>query len=195
MRTTFVLATLLAFGLGGAPAAAQTFGFGAHAGVSVPTGDYGDAAKLGFLGGLDLWYPLATVSPALTWYSSVDAIAHSLDRDDADTGFFYVPVMTGLRFDIPVGPVAAFATGQLGLVVTRGPSLDFTTGPITVENDPEWNTDFGFNVGGGLQLTDNVYAGVKYYPLNDVGFGYEGVEESATWDVSFLDIYVGFGVR
>lgn len=195
MRTSFVLATLLAFGLGGTPAAAQTFGLGAHAGVSVPTSDYDDVAELGFLGGLDLWYPLGMVSPALTWYSSVDAIAHSYDHDDADTGFFYVPVMTGLRFDIPVGPMSAFATGQLGLIATRGPSFETTTGPITIGSDAEWDTDFGFNVGGGLQLTDKLYAGVKYYPLNNLNFSYEGAEESAELDVSFLDIYVGFGVR
>lgn len=186
MRTSFVLATLLAFGLGGTPAAAQTFGLGAHAGISVPTSEYDDVAELGFLGGLDVWYPLAMVSPALTWYSSVDAIAHSFDHDDADTGFFYVPVMTGLRFDIPVGSLAAFATGQLGLVATRGPSL---------ATNAEWDTDFGFTIGGGLQVTNNVYAGLKYYPLNDLNFSYEGVDQSVEPDVSFLDIYVGFGVR
>lgn len=189
MRNSIVLATLLVFGLGSAPAAAQTFGFGAHAGVSVPTGSYADDADLGFMGGVDLWYPLAMAGGALSWYSSVDAIAHSVDIDDADTGFLYVPVMTGLRFDVPVGPIGAFATGQLGVVLTRGPS-DVTVGPITYDSS-DWGTDFGFNVGGGLQLTNNIYAGAKYYPLGDVNF--EGATDPS--DVSFLDIYIGFGVR
>jgi hypothetical protein len=191
MRNSILFATLLAFGLGGSPAAAQTFGFGAHAGVSVPTSDYSDVADVGFLGGLDLWYPLAMVTPALSWYSSVDAIAHSVSVDDADTGFLYVPVMTGLRFDVPVGPVSAFATGQLGLILTRGPS-EATFGPITVDTDADWGTNFGFNIGGGLHLTDNISAGVRYWPLN--GLNFEQAGGSYEYDVSFLDVYIGFGV-
>lgn len=190
MRNSIVFATLLVFGLGGTPAAAQA-GFGAHAGVSIPTGDYSDGAEVGFLGGLDLAVPLAAVSPALSWYSSVDAIAHSVDVDDADTGYLYVPVMTGLRFDIPIGPLSAFATGQAGLVLTRGPSFEGAIGPIQFESDAEWGTDFGFNLGGGLQLTDNIYGGVRYWPLSGLNFEYPNSSVEA--DVSFFDIYVGFG--
>ncbi len=192
MRTFFVLTMALLFGVGSAPAAAQTFGIGAHAGVSIPTGDYSDGADLGFLGGVDLSYPLSMVTPALSWYTSVDAIAHSVADDDVDSGFLYVPAMTGLRFDLPVGPVAAFATGQLGLVMAKGPSFDMPGG------DSNWSTNFGFNIGGGLQLTNNIYAGVKYYPLSGIDFKYDGLEGAAGFndaDVSFLDIYIGFGVR
>lgn len=194
MRKTLVLSTLLMFGLGGAPAAAQTFGFGAHAGVSIPTGDYSERTDLGFLGGLDLWYPLTMATTGLSWYTSVDAIAHSINDEDLDSGFLYVPVMTGLRFDVPIGPVAAFATGQLGLIVTKGPSFGVGVGGASAEVDSDWGTNFGFNVGGGLQLTDNIYAGAKYYPLGDLTFDYEGDAQFEA-DVSFVDIYVGFGVR
>lgn len=190
MRKLFVLATLALFGFGNAPAAAQTFGFGAHAGVSVPTGSYSDHAELGFLGGLDLLYPLAMVTPALSWYTSVDAIAHSSARESVEGGFLYVPVMTGLRFDVPVGPMAAFATGQLGLVMAKPPS-DLRVGDVIVEGDSDWTNSFGFNVGGGLRLTDNIYAGVKYYPLGGVDFQFD--DTVVNEDVSFLDIYVGFG--
>lgn len=191
MRNSLVFATLLVFGLGGTPAAAQV-GFGAHAGVSVPTGSYSDAAELGFLGGIDLSLPLAMAGGALSWYSSVDAIAHSVDFEEAETGYLYVPVMTGLRVGVPVGPVGAFATGQLGLVVTRGPSFEEGFGPVGFESDADWGTDFGFNVGGGLHLTDNVYAGVRYWPLS--GLNFESASGSREEDVSFFDIYVGFGV-
>ena len=99
MRKSIVLATLVLFGA--APAAAQTFGFGAHAGVSLPTGDYGDIAETGFSGGLDLAYPLMML-PGLSWYSSVDAVGHSVDEETAnvdgvttDGGFLLVPAMTG----------------------------------------------------------------------------------------------------
>lgn len=184
MRKTILFATM-ALVASTAPAAAQTFGFGAHAGVSLPTSDYGDVAETGFLGGLDLVYPLYGLAPGLGWYSSVDAIAHSWDN--IDNGALYVPIMTGLRFTIPAGPIALFATGQLGAILTRGPSNDEGL-------DPELGTEFGFNFGGGLHLTENVYAGVKYYPLGDVDFGYDGTDDVLTADVSFLDIYVGFGV-
>lgn len=192
MRTSIVFATLFVFGLGGTPAAAQA-GFGAHAGVSIPTGDYSDDAELGFLGGLDVTVPLTSVSPVLSWYSSVDAIAHSLDDDDADTGFLYVPIMTGLRVNVPVGPLSAFAAGQAGLILTRGPSFEVTGGPEGFGSDAEWGTDFGFNLGGGLHLTENIYAGVRYWPLSGLNFEREGSGEQE-FDVSFFDIYVGFGV-
>lgn len=193
MRNWIVLASMLTFGLGGSPAAAQTFGLGVHAGVSLPTSDYGDVAKTGFSGGLDLWYPLSTLAPGLSWYTSADAIAHSAEAESLDGGFLYIPLMTGLRFDIPVGPAALFVNGQAGAIFTRGPSSDIDN----VFVDSETGTDFGFNFGGGLQLTDNVYAGVKYYPLGEVDFSYENgaVTVTDTRSVSFVDIYVGFGIR
>lgn len=193
MRNWIVLTTLLLFGFGGAPAAAQTFGFGAHAGVSVPTGDFADAAELGYLGGLDLWYPLVTLVPGLSWYTSADAIGHSAEGQNLDGGYLLAPIMTGLQFDVPVGPLALFANGQVGAILTRGPSSDADN----VLVDSELGTEFGFNVGGGLQITDQLYAGLKYYPLGNVEFEYEGTVADATRtrDVSLLTLYVGFGVR
>lgn len=192
MRKFIVCATLALFA-STTPAAAQTFGFGAHAGVSLPTGDYADNAELGFLGGLDLWYPLSAMVPGLNWYTSVDAIAHSAEPEGVDGGFLHIPVMTGLQFDVPIGPVAAFATGQLGIIFSKAPD-DFRLGNVVLVGDSETGSEFGFNFGGGLQLTENIYAGVKYYPLGGTDFEGEtgGAQEI---DVSFLDIYVGFGVR
>ena len=204
-RFSTAAAMVFALFLMAGPAAAQTTGFGAHAGVSIPTGGYGDAeadnelggnAELGFSGGLDLFYPLAMVSPALSWYSSVDAIAHSVDEDAAgelrEDGYFYVPVMTGLRFDVPIGPVGAFATGQLGVVLAQGPNFA-DPGAGDALGESEMTTNFGWNVGGGVQLGQNFYLGAKYYPLGDMEFEYENGND--TRDVSFVDIYLGFGVR
>lgn len=193
MRNCIVLTTLLLFGFGGGPAAAQTFGFGAHAGVSVPTGDFADAAELGYLGGLDLWYPLAGLAPGLSWYTSADAIGHSSEVEGDDGGFLLIPIMTGLQFDVPVGPLALFANGQVGAILTQGPSTEFDN--VLVDSD--LGTDFGFNIGGGLQITEQLYAGLKYFPLGDVEFEYDGdvADVTRTRDVSFVTIYVGFGVR
>ncbi len=190
MRKT-ILAAFVAIAFA-TPAVAQstTFGFGAHAGVSIPTGDYADAADLGFLGGLDLMYPLMMVTPGLSWYSSVDAIAHGAASDGVDGGFLYFPLMTGLRFDIPAGPVGVFINGQLGLIFNKGPDVD----ALGVTADGEFTTNFGFSFGGGVQATENVYAGLKYYPLGELDFAYSDTEGDVRGDVSFLDIYIGFGV-
>jgi hypothetical protein len=185
MRTFATALITVAFLGWGAPAAAQTFGFGAHAGVSIPTGSYSDVADLGFSGGLDLLYPLAMVTPALSWYTSADAIGHSASAEAADGGFLHIPVLTGVRFDVgALGMIRPFATGQLGVAFTRGPS--FTN--ASAESD----TNFGFALGGGLQLTQNVYAGAKWFSLGDVTYpaGTAGSEP-----VRFVDIYLGFGVR
>lgn len=171
----------------GAPASAQSFGFGAHAGASIPLGDYSDAADLGFSGGLDLTMRLMAIAPALSWYTSVDAAGHSTTLDDADGGFLHFPIMTGLRLDAgTLGMIRPFLTGQLGLVVSRGPDLNGTS--------PDTETNFGFALGGGLQITDNVYAGLKWFNVGDVDFGYDTLGDLTT-PVSFLDVYLGFGVR
>jgi hypothetical protein len=170
-----------------APAAAQTFGFGAHAGVSMPMGDYSDVANTGFSGGLDLTLPLLFVTPALSWYTSVDAAAHGSTEADTDGGFLYFPVLTGARLDVGgLGMIRPFLTGQAGLAFARGPDRG--------ADSPQTGAEFAWALGGGLQLTENIYTGVKWFNLGDVDFGYD---PGADWTspVSFLDIYVGFGVR
>jgi opacity protein-like surface antigen len=194
MKKLITLGTVTLLLVAVVPASAQTFGFGAHAGVSIPTGDYGATddfatdgfAELGFSGGLDLWYPLG-MAPGLSWYTSVDAIAHSVDDPDVDGGYLYFPLMTGLRYDIPVGAVGLFVNGQVGAVLSRPPSIG--------DVDGDFGTDFGFNFGGGLQINQNIYAGLKYYPLGDVEFSYDEPQGAFEKSVSFFDIYLGFGVR
>lgn len=185
MRTFATVLVTIAFFGWGAPATAQTFGFGAHAGVSIPTGGYSDEADLGFSGGLDLLLPLLTVSPALSWYTSVDAAGHSASRDAIDGGFLNIPVLTGARFDVgALGMIRPFATGQLGVAFIRGP----TVGSTSAQTD----TNFGFALGGGLQLTPNVYAGAKWFNLGDASFA---PATAGTVPVRYVDIFVGFGVR
>jgi opacity protein-like surface antigen len=179
--TAFLTAALVAWG---APADAQTFGFGAHAGVSLPTGSYSDVADLGFSGGLDLTMPLAMVTPALSWYTSIDAIGHSASAEAADGGFLHIPLMTGVRFDVgALGMVRPFATGQLGVAFSNGPSFN---------DSSESDTNFGFALGGGLQLTQNVYAGANWFNLGNVTYA---PGTAGTVPVRFVDIYLGFGVR
>lgn len=186
-----------------APAAAQTFGFGAHAGVSLPMGDYGATdnletdgfAKTGFSAGLDLRYPLLMVTPGLNWYTSADVIAHSVDEDEAgiefDGGYLYVPLMTGLLFEFPAGGFSPFLNAQGGLVLHKGPSLD---DPFLGTGESQWGTNFGFVIGGGARFGQNFYAGLKYYPLSLDPEYEESIEPQEDVETNFLDIYVGFGV-
>jgi hypothetical protein len=182
---TAVLAGALLFA--GAPAAAQTFGIGAHAGVSIPTGSYSDQADLGFTGGLDLTLPLFASAPSLSWYTSVDATAHSTSLTNADGGYLFFPIMTGVRLDLGgMGAIRPFVNGQLGMVVARGPNFD--------GQSAQTGTEFGFALGGGLHLTQNLYAGVKWFNMGTVDFGYEPGPD-LSHSVSFVDVYLGFGVR
>jgi hypothetical protein len=182
MRKFATAAIAAAFLVWGAPADAQTFGFGAHAGVSIPTGDYSDLADLGFSGGLDLTLPLLMVSPALSWYTSVDAAGHSASPEAVDGGYLHIPILTGLRVDAgALGMIRPFATGQLGLAISNGPDIGAATSGTA--------TGFAWAVGGGLQLTDNLYAGLKWFNLGNVDFDY------GSPSVQFVDIYLGFGVR
>ena len=191
---TFV--ALLAFA-GPATAQSTNFGLGAFAGVSMPMGDFGDDgdaesgfAELGFVGGLDLFYPLGF--SGLSWLTSASVSAHSIDEETtgADGGYLFIPLMTGARYDIAAGPLGVFLTGQGGVVFSKGPSFEPAIGE-TLESD--WGTDFGFALGGGVQATENIYAGVKYFPLGDLDFRYEDADIAQ--NVSFLEIFVGFGVR
>lgn len=191
MRKLTVLTAVLSLLVAVPATAQQTFGFGVHAGVSVPTGDYGDGTGVGFTGGVDLFYPIGTGS--LNWLTSVSATAHGLDEDDPsdfDGGFLLFPVMTGVRYDIPAGGLSAYVQGQLGAVFARGPEQS--------GSDSDFSTNFGWNVGGGLQFTENVYAGVRYFPLGDVDFEYDiadVADATVTADISYLDVFVGFAVR
>ena len=185
---------LLAFA-GPVSAQSTSFGLGAFAGVSMPMGDFGETegaeaggAELGFVGGLDLFYPLG-MNGALSWLTTASVSAHSVE--EADAGYLMIPLLTGVRYDVAAGPVGVFLTGQGGVVFNKGPEAETTLG--TVNSD--WGTDFGFGFGGGVQATQNIYAGVKYLPLGDIEFSYEDGAGSFTQNVSVLEIFVGFGVR
>jgi len=199
MKKYIALAAMVGFIAVTTPAGAQTFGLGAHVGLSLPLGDYSSVngpnagyAKGGAVGGLDLWYPIMAV-PGLKWYTSVDAIAHGVAGDaftgSVSGGYLIVPVMTGARFDVPVGRIHAFGNAQLGVVFSRPPSVDFGGG----ETSGDFATNFGFTVGGGVQFTQFMYGGIKYYPLGttELGWGDTTLERS----INFFDVYVGFGVR
>jgi hypothetical protein len=182
VATVFCAAALLVWS---APAQAQNFGFGARAGVSVPLGDYANTTDgVGFSGGLDFTLPLAMVSPALSWYTSVDAVGHSVDDTaiaGASGGYFYLPLLTGVRLDVGHGAIRPFVNGQVGAVFASGPTVGQQSGSTS--------TNFGFGLGGGLQITPNWYAGAKWVNAGDVTFA--GRTESAR----YVDVYVGFGIR
>ncbi|MFO7893325.1 MAG: hypothetical protein R6U63_06320, partial [Longimicrobiales bacterium] len=83
-----------------------------------------------------------------------------------------------------------FATGQVGAIFAKAPSADFGAGEI----DADLGTELGFSIGAGVQATEYIYGGLKFYPMGDVEWSWED-GTTQTQSVSFFDIYVGFGVR
>jgi hypothetical protein len=205
MKRNTVFCVVVAL-LAAAPTGAQTFGFGAHAGPSVPLSDYaassgemGGGALMGYFGGLDLWYPLESVTPALSWYTSLDVVANQADEavvgrtgTFADGGYLLIPLMTGLRYDIGEAP-NLFVTGQAGLVLTRGPDEFYPYG--FGDGGPTLGAGFGFNGGLGAQLTERMSVAAKYYPLSGLEFDYEDADSSLEQDVHMLTISFGYSVR
>lgn len=191
-----------------APLSAQStaFGIGAYAGVSLPLSDYAadntddsGSAGIGITAGLDLYYPLA-MAGQLNWLTSVGVNAHGADEegftlgDGGDAGgYLMFPIVTGLRYDIPLGLRSVFVTGQAGVSIARAPSIAF--GAESADSD--WATPFTWTVGGGFQATENVHFGARYVSLGDVEWTYEGTLVNGTFNpsVSFVDIYLGFGVH
>jgi hypothetical protein len=183
MRFVATLTCALGLLVWSSPAPAQGFGYGARAGVSVPLGVYANTTDgVGFSGGLDFRLPLTFVSPALSWYTSIDLARHSVDEaslPDATGGFYHIPALTGLRLDVGAPrAVSPFATAQVGAAFPLTPTIERTT-----------SRKLGFGIGGGLQVTPSWYAGARWVKASDVRFG--GRTELARW----VEVYLGHGVR
>ncbi|MFW5947371.1 MAG: hypothetical protein ACOCUW_02655 [Gemmatimonadota bacterium] len=203
MKRITVLAAVAALFLWTGAAGAQSFVIGAHGGMASPQGDFsstsGTEAGGGLTGlnvGVDALYSLESVLPKLSWYSSLDfvrnPIAGSLpDRAGAfvDGTYYFVPLMTGIRYDLAPGVPALFFTAQAGLVFARGPERLYPWG--FGDMSPKLSTAFGYNVGAGFQMTPNLHAGVKYYPLGTVEMEYENAPDPLEQDVSFLEFHIG----
>ncbi len=188
------------------PWAPRRSGYGTHVGLSSPEGRYaardgqdagGGTARVA--AGLDLWVPLTSITPALSWYTSADVAWHHVYSGGVrgrtggfvEGSYFYAPLMTGLRYDLREELPDVFVTGQAGLVLAKGLSEFYPFGGAS--GSPKLGSKFGFTVGAGIQLTPTLSLGARYYPLGTVNFDYSGASDPLKQDVSFLEI--GFGLR
>jgi hypothetical protein len=170
--------------LGGAPTAGEFAG---------KTGPAGGGALFGYTGGFDVVVRFETLPGPLSWYSSVGAVTHNIAAIRERTGhvvsgrWLFIPVMTGLRADLSAEAPGPFITAQGGLVLSKAPRLFYPFG--AGEESPQLGTTFGFNVGGGFQLTDRLALGVKYHPLGSMEFEYQNANDVLKQDVSFYEVY------
>lgn len=164
-RTLGVLAGLTLAAAAAAPAAAQSAAdaravrFGVQGGISMPMGDFGDAANVGFIiGGLADWKP-ATLPVGLRF--NVD---YQRWGGEADLSFSSISGTADAMFMIPTeSAIAPYVLGGVGMYRS-----DCSGNPLC-----EGSTDFGFNVGGGLNFnvgTLDTFAELRFHSVDDVEF-------------------------
>lgn len=147
------LAAIIALGAAGA-ANAGTFWVGPTGGVSIPTGDFGDAAKLGFNGGLTGTYMLDP-----TWGIGADVAYHMwnakdeindavnalLGTTDAEVKFSAIQYTAHVAWIAPgessVKPYAKLGVGGYNVKTAITSSIG---------DADDSSNKVGFNVGGGI---------------------------------------------
>jgi hypothetical protein len=167
-KLTTTAAALAGAALLAGPAAAQIphitpFAFEARAGVAVPTGDLGDAAKNGFAVGGSITYHALPLVGLYAGASHAQFSAEAVDGDYKDTGF-----ELGARLGIPT-PLIPIDPWIKGGAAFRRLELDI---PSTGDSFDEWG--LGFEVGAGLGFgfgPVSITPGVSYvsYQVDDDG--------------------------
>jgi opacity protein-like surface antigen len=160
--TRFVAAATLALSLGASTALAQNFTFGLQAGAAIPTGDYGDAYKTGFQGGVtgDWW-----VSPAYALGVDVNGNFHNA-KDDLNRYFTDVSDALGGTSDVTLKATVVQFTAHAKFKVPMSgngasPYVQAGLGGYNARSKLEGGvfdghtdsvTKFGFNVGAGIDV-------------------------------------------
>ena len=149
-----------------APASAQatedlrTIRFGVQGGLSMPMGDFGDVAKSGFIiGGLVDARP-ASLPFGLRF--NVDYQNWGVDSDLVDGSFNMFSGTAAAMFTVPTtGGISPYVLGGVGMY------------SIGCSEDCDRETEFGFNLGGGLNFnlgTMDTFAEIRYHNVDDATF-------------------------
>ena len=165
MKKTFVWVMLASLLTASSAFAAQGEWLGGgHAGVHIPSGDYGDIASSGFVGGVSIEYMLTemfALGAVLEYHGAKakDEVLEGTDIDDSSFSVFRYGAQGRLLFGTQ-GPFVPYAVGGVGMYNVKG---EIEGGVFDGEEASE--TKFGVN--GGL--------GFMYRPATSaVGFGLEG---------------------
>ena len=167
-RILGALAGLTLVAAAAAPAAAQnvddmrTLRFGVQGGVSMPMGDFGEIANLGFLVG-----GLLDVQPAgmpVGFRFNVDYQRWGADDAVGVDNFNSLSGTGAVMFTVPTtGGISPYVLGGVGMYRSNCGGNDAC----------EASNDFGFNLGGGLNFglgTLDTGVEVRYHNVDDSSF-------------------------
>jgi hypothetical protein len=124
--------------------------FGLGAGASLPIGDFGDAAELGFHGQGVVQFGLAALPVGLR----ADVMYHALGGKEGLPDWSVIAGNLNAQLSMAGLVAQPYLIGGLGLY--RSDVGDTRVDGITV--DPEASTDFGINVGVGAQFNLSGFA-------------------------------------
>jgi len=150
------------------------FWFGLNGGISGPTGDFSDAAEMGFHGTLTTIYFVTPVfgigaDVGYHWWSGSDELNDGLKAIDellgatppsgAEGSFSSIQATAQGTFMIPMeGKARPYLAGGLGIYNTK-----FKIEDSELIDGEDSSSDFGFNLGGGINWMVS--------PMYQVGIG------------------------
>lgn len=149
-----------------APASAQSatdlrpVRFGVQGGLSMPMGDFGDFASSGYtVGGLVDW---RGASMPFGVRFNVDYSNWGGDSDLLDVDYNMFSGTAAAMFTVPTtGGISPYVLGGVGMY------------SFGCSEDCDRETEFGFNVGGGLNFnlgTMDTFAEIRYHDAGDASF-------------------------
>jgi len=136
-----------------------------HAGISAPTGDFGDAMNTGFGLGVSLGYGLSH-DVVLAW----GVAYHRFDEEFVDGHVAITPVTMSVDYGFSSrSKVRPWISGGLGLYHVNEETTEFNNGLGVLVTDSFSENDFGLNFGGGIATPisprTSFGAGLKYHHI------------------------------
>jgi opacity protein-like surface antigen len=175
-------ATAAAQGPVGAVGAVNPFGFGVSAGAAVPTGDLGDFASTGF--SVDGVVTLRVPTLPVSFRGEVGYTRFGFkDVDDANLRF--ISGVANVVFSFPAVPTAVVRPYIIGGVGAYNGKIGGDAFEDEDEELTESSTEFGFNVGAGIEIPLSGLTGFGEVRFTSV----RGDGESANF------IPIRFGIR
>ncbi len=165
MRSTRLLAGLAfvaLLGMAAAPAHAQTpIKFGVSGGVALPLGDFGDAAKLGFLGQGHVTLKLANAPISLRG----DGFFQRHSIDGADGNFQIIGGTANVVYEFgAASPTKVYVIGGLGYYSVK---VDITIPGIGSGSATE--SDIGVNGGAGIKFAGRLFVEGRFHNVFSEG--------------------------
>ena len=111
---------------------------GGETGLSIPMGDFGDVANMGFL---FQGFVNFLVTPNISLNGSIGYYTWGFDVENYDGSFYNIPIMVGGHYEIPLQGLTPFFGAELGLNFVGSSDVEYNGFQIA-EGDSD--TEFGF---------------------------------------------------